>query len=147
MTHEVVKSSAIEGETLNPDEVCSFIERRFGIDVVGLFLANHDVEGIVEMMLDGPQRYYKLLTEERLFDRHSALFPSGRSGMSRITGPLSVWAMQVITGQIGREKVHFEAPSVDPLDREMSSFLSWLNSEQKIDPIIIKIQQIQERKS
>jgi len=84
-TNDVVKSSAIEGETLNPEEVRSSIARRLGIDAAGLVPASHDVKGIVDMMLDATQRYQKLLTAERLFDWHSALFPTERSGMSRFT--------------------------------------------------------------
>lgn len=140
ITNDVVKSSAIEGETLNPEEVRSSIARRLGIDVAGLVPASRDVEGIVEMMLDATQKYRQPLTAERLFDWHSALFPTGRSGMSRITvgswRPLSAGAMQVISGPIGREKVHFEAPSADRLDAEMLAFLAWFNTEQPIDPLI-----------
>lgn len=140
ITNDVVKSSAIEGEKLNPEEVRSSIARRLGIDVAGLVPASRDVEGIVEMMLDATQHYRKPLTAERLFDWHAALFPTGRSGMSRITvgawRPASAGAMQVISGPIGREKVHFEAPGADRLDKEMVSFLAWFNGQQPIDPII-----------
>ena len=140
ITNDVVKSSAIEGETLNPEEVRSSIARRLGIDIAGFAPASRDVEGIVGMMLDATQRYHKPLTAERLFDWHAALFPKGRSGMSRITvgswRQLSAGTIQVISGPLGRGKVHFEAPSADRHDREMSSFLSWFNGEQKIDPII-----------
>jgi Fic family protein len=140
ITNDVVKSSAIEGETLNPDEVRSSIARRLGIDVTGLSSASRNVEGIVEMMLDATQNYRQPLTAARLHDWHAALFPTGRSGMSRITvggwRPLSAGAMQVVSGLIGHERVHFEAPSADRLDAEMSAFLAWFNADQLIDVMI-----------
>jgi Fic family protein len=140
ITNDVVKSSAIEGETLNPEEVRSSIARRLGIDVAGLVPTSRNVEGIVEMMLDATQQYRQPLTAARLFDWHAALFPTGRSGMSRITvgawRPLSAGAMQVVSGPIGRETVHFEAPRADRLDAEMSAFLAWFNGEQPIDPLV-----------
>lgn len=140
ITNDVVKSSAIEGKNLNPEEVRSSIARRLGINVAGLVSATRDVEGIVEMMLDATQQYRKPLTEERLFDWHAALFPTGRSGMSRITvgawRTLSAGVMQVVSGPIGYEKVHFEAPGADHLDTEIKAFLNWYNGEQRIDPII-----------
>jgi Fic family protein len=140
ITNDVVKSSAIEGEMLNPEEVRSSIARRLGIDVAGLVPASRNVEGIVEMMLDATQHFREPLTTERLFDWHASLFPTGRSGMSKITvgawRPASAGAMQVISGPIGREKVHFEAPSASRLDPEMKIFLDWFNKEQPIDPIV-----------
>ena len=120
LTSDVVKSSAIEGEKLNPDEVRSSIARRLGLDVAGLPKAGRDVEGVVEMMLDGTRNFDKPLTKTRLFDWHASLFPTGRSGMSRIT--VGAWrrkeagAMQVVSGPMGREKVHFEAPEADRLE-------------------------------
>src|SRR5436190_24010403 len=119
LTSDVVKSSAIEGENLNPEEVRSSIARRLGMDFAGLIPASRDVEGIVEMMLDATQSFYKTLTSKRLFDWHAAMFPTGRTGMHSIivgnwrddsNGP-----MQVVSGPIGHEKVHFEAPSADKL--------------------------------
>ena len=85
LTNDVVKSSAIEGENLNPEEVRSSIARRLGIDIAGLIPASRDVEGIVEMMLDATQQFSKPLTKDRLFDWHAALFPTGRSGTHKIT--------------------------------------------------------------
>ena len=114
LTEDVLKSSEIEGETLDRDQVRSSIARRLGLDIGGLTPADRDVEGVVEMMLDATQRYAEPLTARRLFDWHAALFPTGRSGMSRIrvgawrddkTGP-----MQVVSGPIGKERVHYEAP-------------------------------------
>lgn len=140
LTSDVVKSSAIEGETLDPDEVRSSIARRLGLDVAGLPQASRDVEGIVEMMLDATQKYEKPLTAERLFGWHAALFPTGRSGMWRIT--VGGWRtgeagpMQVVSGPIGREKVHFEAPVAERLEREMDQFLAWFNAAPAIDPVL-----------
>lgn len=140
LTNDVVKSSAIEGERLNPDEVRSSIARKLGLDIAGLIPASRDVDGIVEMMLDATQKFTAPLTEHRLFDWHAALFPTGRSGMHRIvvggwrtpeSGP-----MQVVSGPFGREKVHFEAPSADKLSAEMQVFLAWFNTASNIDPVL-----------
>ncbi len=119
LTNDVVKSSAIEEEHLSPQEVRSSIARRLGMDVAGLASPSRDVEGIVEMMLDATQQFPEPLTRERLFDWHAALFPAGRSGIRRIvvggwrtaeTGP-----MQVVSGPIEHEKIHFEAPNPECL--------------------------------
>jgi len=140
LTNDVVTSSAIEGENLNPEEVRSSIARRLGIDIAGLVPANRDVEGIVEMMLDATRQFAKPLTKDRLCDWHAALFPNGRSGMYRIT--VAAWRtadagpMQVVSGPIGREKVHFEAPHADKLDQEMKTFLKWFESEDASDPVL-----------
>jgi len=140
LTNDVVKSSAIEGETLRPEEVRSSIARRLGMDIAGLIPASRDVEGIVEMMLNATQKFEMPLTKERLFDWHAALFPTGRSGMHRIT--VGAWRtaeagpMQVVSGPIGHEKVHFEAPRAGKLDPEMMAFLEWFDAENKIDPVI-----------
>ncbi len=140
LTSDVVKSSAIEGENLNPQEVRSSIARRLGIDVAGLASASRDVEGIVEVMLDATRQFSKPLTRERLFDWHAALFPAGRSGMRRIT--VGGWRtpearpMQVVSGPLGREKVHFEAPDANRLEAEMGSFLEWFEVESSVDPVL-----------
>jgi len=140
LTSDVVKSSAIEGETLDPQEVRSSIALRLGINVAGLVMPSRNVEGIVEMMLDATQGFSKSLTKERLFNWHAALFPTGRSGIHRIivgdwrttdTGP-----MQVISGPVGREKIHFEAPRADKLEKEMSEFLEWFEHQNDIDPVL-----------
>lgn len=140
LTNDVVKSSAIEGENLNPEEVRSSIARRLGIDIAGLIPASRDVEGIVEMMLDATQQFSKPLTKDRLFDWHAALFPTGRSGMHKITvggwRTVEVGPMQVVSGPIGKEKVHFEAPSAERLEKEMKVFLAWLEAEDNTDPVI-----------
>ncbi len=140
LTDDVVKSSAIEGENLNPKEVRSSIARRLGIDIAGLPPASRDVEGIVEMMLDATQQFSKPLTKDRLFDWHAALFPTGRSGMRKIIvggwRTIEAEPMQVVSGPIGREKVHFEAPTADRLEKEMGAFLEWLENEDDTDPVI-----------
>lgn len=140
LTSDVVKSSAIEGENLNPDEVRSSVARRLGLDVAGLPRAGREVEGVVEMMLDGTRNFQKPLTKKRLFDWHASLFPTGRVGMSRIT--VGGWrkkesgAMRVVSGPIGREKVHFEAPDAGRVDTEMVAFLAWFNAPLAIDPVL-----------
>lgn len=140
ITNDVVKSSAIEGESLNPEEVRSSIARRLGINIAGLIPASRDVEGIVEMMLDATQQFSKPLTKDRLFDWHAALFPTGRSGMHKITvgGWRTVEAgpMQVVSGPVGKEKVHFEAPAAERVDQEMDAFLAWLAGKDNTDPVI-----------
>lgn len=140
LTNDVIKSSAIEGERLNPEEVRSSIARRLGIDVAGLVPVGRNVEGIVEMMLDATQSFSKSLTRDRLFRWHAALFPTGYSGMHRIA--VGGWRtsdadpMQVVSGSVGREKVHFEAPNADRLEDEMAAFLVWFNKQDDLDPVL-----------
>ena len=140
LTNDVVKSSAIEGENLNPEEVRSSIARRLGIDIAGLISASRNVEDIVEMMLDATQQFSKPLTKDRLFDWHAALFPTGRSGMHKITvggwRTVDAGPMQVVSGPIGKEKVHFEAPTAERIEKEMAAFLTWLAGKNDVDPVI-----------
>ncbi|MXX91352.1 MAG: Fic family protein [Boseongicola sp. SB0677_bin_26] len=140
LTQDVVKSSEIEGETLDIDQVRSSIARRLGIDIGALTPADRDVEGFVEMTLDATRNFDKPLTAGRLFDWHAALFPTGRSGMRRIV--VGAWRddrsgpMRVVSGPTGRERVHFRAPAADRLDAEMAAFLEWLDQESDIDPVL-----------
>ncbi len=140
LTSDVVKSSAIEGEVLNSDEVRSSISRRLGLKVAGLPKAGRDVEGIVEMMLDATQKFDAPLTKQRLFDWHASLFPTGRNGMTKIT--VGAWRtrasgpMQVVSGPIGLEKVHFTAPDAGRLKAEMVRFVDWFNAPGSIDPVL-----------
>jgi Fic family protein len=140
LTQDVLKSSEIEGEILDQDQVRSSIARRLGIDIGGLTPADRRVEGVVEMMLDATQNYSEPLTAERLFGWHAAMFPTGRSGMTKIT--VGGWRndksgpMQVVSGPIGRERVHYEAPAASLLDREMGAFLDWFNAEPSIDTVL-----------
>jgi Fic family protein len=140
LTADVVKSSAIEGEKLDVDQVRSSIARRLGLEYAGAAVASRDVEGIVEMMLDATQNYAQPLTTERLFGWHAALFPTGRSGMHKITvgawRPAEAGPMQVVSGPIGREKVHFEAPSAEKLDQEMTALLHWFEAQNGVDPVV-----------
>jgi Fic family protein len=127
LTDEVVKSSAIEGEHLRPEEVRSSIARKLGLDTAGLPEPGKQVEGVVAMMLDATQNFDEPLTPERIFGWHAALFPTGRSGMSRIT--VGAWRtgqsgpMQVVSGPIGKERVHFQAPDARRIGDEMTRFL------------------------
>jgi Fic family protein len=140
LTSDVVKSAAIEGETLNPDEVRSSIARRLGLDVAGLARPGRDVEGIVEMMLDATGKFSMPLTKDRLFAWHASLFPTGRSGMTEIA--VGKWRldeageMRVVSGPIGHERVHFRAPDARRLDLEMERFIEWFNGPAVIDPVI-----------
>jgi len=140
LTADVVKSSAIEGEELDIEQVRSSIARKLGMDIRGMVPASRNVDGIVEMMLDATQHYADPLTAERLYGWHAALFPTGRSGMRRITvgawRPIEAGAMQVVSGPLGREKVHFEAPSAERLNAEMIAFLAWLNGSDDTDPVL-----------
>ncbi len=139
LTEDVLKSSEIEGEVLDRDQVRSSIARRLGMDIGGLVEADRDVEGVVEMMLDATQNYAQPLTAERLFGWHAALFSTGRSGMSRIT--VGAWRtaeggpMQVASGPIGHERVHYEAPASERLDAEMARFLDWFETAAP-DPVL-----------
>ena len=140
LTDDVIKSSDIEGEKLDEDQVRSSIARRLGMDVAGLVLAERNVEGVVEMMLDATQNYAEPLDEERLFAWHASLFPTGRSGMSKII--VGGWRddaegpMQVVSGTYGRERVHYQAPAAAQLPDEMAAFLSWFESDKAVDPVL-----------
>ncbi len=140
LTEDVVKSSEIEGEKLDKEQVRSSIARRLGMEVGALAPVDRNVDGVVETMLDATQNYEKPLTEERLYDWHAALFPTGRSGMSRIV--VGAWRnassgpMQVVSGAYGRERVHFQAPDASRLPAEMTAFLSWLEGERKLDLVL-----------
>jgi Fic family protein len=140
MTDEVVKSSAIEGETLDMQQVRASLARRLGIDVGGAVPGPRAVDGIVEMMLDATRNFGQPLTAERLFGWHAALFPTGRSGIRKITvgawRPVAAGPMQVVSGPIGRERVHFEAPDATRLAGEMAAFLKWFNAPLAIDPVL-----------
>ena len=140
LTEDVLKSSEIEGEKLDKDQVRSSIARRLGLDIAGLVPSDRNVEGVVEMMLDATQRFQEPLTDERLFGWHAALFPTGRSGMNKITvgdwRDDSTGPMQVVSGPYGRERVHYEAPPAKALKREMNAFLKWFEADQGIDPVL-----------
>jgi len=141
LTEDVVRSSEIEGEKLDSDQVRSSIARRLGMDVGGLVPADRDVEGVVEMMLDATTHYTQPLTAERLFGWHAALFPTGRSGLRKIT--VGNWRddssgpMQVVSGPIGRQKVHYEAPSAARIPGDMDRFLNWFEAPGNTDPLLI----------
>jgi Fic family protein len=140
LTQDVVKSSEIEGECLDADQVRSSIARRLGFDVAGLIAADRHVDGVVEMMLDATQHFDRPLSAKRLFAWHASLFPTGRSGMSRIRvgarrddsrGP-----MRVVSGPIGRERVHYEAPPAEQIPTEMKAFLEWFNTTSDLDEVL-----------
>ena len=144
LTREVVKSSEIEGEQLDSDQVRSSIARRLGMDIAGLVPADRNVEGVVEMMLDATREYASPLTTERLFDWHAALFPTGRTGIRPIR--VAKWRddndgpMQVVSGPIGRERVHFEGPPADRVADEMKRFQNWFNAPGDHDPLLTAAQ-------
>ena len=140
LTEDVVKTSEIEGEQLNVESVRSSIARRLGVDIGALAPVDHHVEGVVEMVLDATANCQALVSRERLFGWHAALFPTGYSGLSKIkvggwrddtSGP-----MQVVSGPIGRQRVHFEAPRADRLEDETSRFLHWLNAASNEPPLL-----------
>ena len=140
LTEDVLKTSDIEGEKLDTEQVRSSLARHLGIDIGGLRRVDRNVEGIVRMMLDATNCYHLPLTAERLWDWHAWLFPDGRSGLRWITtgswrddrtGP-----MQVVSGPVGREQVHFEAPPAERLDQEMKRFLEWFNASDEMDGVL-----------
>ena len=137
LTQEIVKSTEIEGEDLDKQQVRSSIARKLGLNISGLIYSERHVDGIVDLMIDATKNYDKELTRERLFSWHSALFPNGRSGRYRIiagqwrddsTGP-----MQVVSGSLGKEKVHYQAPHALKIENEMTLFFDWFNREKKTD--------------
>ena len=140
LTEDVVKTSEIEGEKLDADQVRSSLARRLGMDVGGLTAPDRNVDGVVEMMLDASRNYQQPLTESRLFSWHASLFPTGRSGMNRIN--VGTWRddstapMQVVSGPVGRERVHFAAPAAARLAEEMRGFLDWFNGDTTTDAVL-----------
>lgn len=137
LIQDIVKTSEIEGEVLNPDLVRSSIAVRLGLDNLGIEHSNRNIDGIVEMMLDATQNSNKSLTDERLFGWHGALFPTGRSGLYKIE--IAQWRtgdMQVVSGGMGRENIHFEAPKPDRLEIEMQDLINWFNQENSLDSIL-----------
>jgi Fic family protein len=140
LTEDVLKSSEIEGEILDREQVRSSIARRLGMDAAALPSADRNVEGVVEMMLDATQKYEEALTRDRLFAWHASLFPTGRSGMRKIV--VGAWReeksgpMRVVSGPHGRERIHYEAPTAGRLDTEMQTFLDWFNGEDDSDLVL-----------
>ncbi len=141
LTMDVLKSSEIEGELLDAGQVRSSIARRLGMEIAGLVPSDRHVDGVVEMLLDATQQFQEPLSAERLFGWHAALFPTGRSGMHKIT--VAAWRdhkkddpMQVVSGAMGKQQVHFEAPDADRLEEEMRQFINWFNEDKHMDPVI-----------
>ncbi len=140
LTLDVVKTSEIEGELLDAEQVRSSVARRLGIETAGLVAVDRAVEGIVDLLLDATQRFDSPLTADRLFSWHAALFPTGQSGLYRVT--VGNWRtahagpMQVVSGAMGRERVHFQAPDAAVLDAEMTRFLAWFNQDLPLDPVL-----------
>jgi Fic family protein len=140
LTEDVLKSSNIEGENLDAEQVRSSIARRLGMDIGGLKPVDRNVEGVVEMMLDATSHYDEPLTAERLCSWQASLFPTGRSGMRRIV--VGAWRddasgpMQVVSGPVSREHVHFEAPTAEKIGSEMQVFLGWFNGNRETDWLV-----------
>lgn len=137
---DVLKSSEIEGEILSPEQVRSSIAQRLGLEYAGIITSDRNVDGMVEMMIDATNNCFESLTSARLFDWHAALFPTGRSGISKIT--VAGWRkdttgpMVVVSGSAGKELIHYQAPDAGQVDDEMNRFLSWLNNGDGIDLVI-----------
>ena len=140
LTEDILKTSEIEGESLDRSQVRSSVARRLGMDLAGLVKSDRNVEGIVEVMLDATQKFKEPLTQDRLFGWHAALFPTGRSGMSKIV--VGQWRddsagpMQVVSGPIGNEKIHYEAPQAKKLKKDMREFLTWVNAKKNEDSLL-----------
>lgn len=141
MTQEVLKSSEIEGEKLDDAQVRSSIARKLGMDVGGLVRSDRNVDGVVEMMLDATSNFKKSLTNDRLFEWHAALFPTGGSSMRDIL--VGRWrddrdgSMQVVSGPIGKQKVHYQAPPAKQLNGEVKKFLAWFNKPGEMDSLLV----------
>jgi Fic family protein len=140
LTKDALTTSEIEGQLLAPEQVRSSLARRLGIETAAFVSADREVDGVVDMLLDATQKYASPLTKERLFGWHSALFPTGWSGMFQIkvgrlrddtTGP-----MQVVSGSFGRERIHFQAPAAESLNQEMDKFLDWFENNKELDPVL-----------
>jgi Fic family protein len=137
LTQDIVKSSEIEGEILDQSQVRSSVARHLGMDIGALDVADNRIEGVVEMLLDATQKFDKPLNKRRLLRWHRLLFPDGHSGFSKIrTGAWRTGPVQVVSGQMGRETVHFEGPSADRVEHECNLFLNWVNGETTIDPVL-----------
>ncbi len=141
LTQDVLRSSEIEGELLNPEQVRSSIIRQLGLDITtGIVPSERDVDGVVEMMIDAAANFNKPLTRQRLFGWHNALFPTGYGGLQKLL--VGKWRddsrgpMQVVSGTVGREKIHFQAPSSSCVEKEMKKFLEWFNNDQDFDLVI-----------
>jgi Fic family protein len=140
LTVDVLKSSEIEGEILNTDQVRSSIARHLGMYIAGSVPSDRNVDGVVEMMLDATQNFNSILSKDRLFGWHNCLFPTGRSGMYKIK--IGQWRtddngpMQVVSGGFGREKIHFQTPDAILLEKEMNQFLDWFSNEKTLDPVL-----------
>lgn len=140
LTLDIIKSSAIEGEMLNKEQVRSSVARRLGLDIPGLIHSERNVDGIVDLMIDATKNFDKDLNKERLFSWHAALFPTGQSGLYKIvTGNWrndSKGPMQVVSGAFGKEKVHYQAPAAVLIENEIRIFLDWFNLENKTDLVL-----------
>lgn len=140
LTLEILKSNEIEGEILNPEQVRSSLARRLGLEVSGLVPSDRNVDGVVDVLLDATRNYLAPLSRDRFFDWHTSLFPSARSGMYKIIA--GAWRddnsgpMQVVSGGMGRERVHFQAPAAERLELEMQRFMDWANSSLVLDPVL-----------
>lgn len=140
LTEDVLKTSEIEGEQLNVASVRSSIARRLGVDIGALAPVDRHVEGVVEMVLDATANCHAPMSADRLFGWHAALFPTGYSGLSRIQ--IADWRddasgpMQVVSGPLGRQKIHYEAPPAGCLTAEAERFLSWVNADTGEQPLI-----------
>ena len=139
LTQEILHSAKIEGEELNRDSVRSSLARQLGLKYEGLHAPDHYTEGVVQIMLDAVQNNYNPLDSERFFAWHAALFPTGRSGMYRIT--VGAWRtgeepMQVVSGAMGHQQVHYEAPASKQVPQMMNQLIDWVNNANHIDPII-----------
>lgn len=141
LTEDVIKTSEIEGERLNVESVRSSVARRLGVDIGALAPIDRHVDGMVEMVVDGTANCVAAVTRERVFGWHAGLFPTGYSGINKIT--VGAWRddangpMQVVSGPIQRRRLHFEAPPAERLEAETSRFFEWINCETG-EPLLLK---------
>lgn len=138
LTQDVIKTSEIEGEHLDQSVVRSSVARHLGMDIGALDKSDRNVDGVVEMMLDATQKYDQALTKERIFNWHASLFPTGRSGSTKIqVGEWRTGPVEVVSGPMDKGTVHYEAPRADRVDFEMKLFLDWLNNEKTLDSVLM----------
>ncbi|MCF0195890.1 MAG: Fic family protein [Bacteroidaceae bacterium] len=134
---DIIKSSEIEGEMLNHEHVRSSLARRLGLEVAGMPESSRYIEGVVDMMLDATQHYAEPLTDERLFGWHNVLFPYGRSGLYHIdVAQYRSGEMQVVSGPMGKERVHYKAPAPERVPEEMARLLGWINADNNVEPVL-----------
>jgi Fic family protein len=140
LTLDVIKTTEIEGEILNLDQVRSSLAKHLGVDIGALNYSDRSVDGIVDLIMDATKNCNEPISADRLFSWHAALFPTGQSGLYKIT--VGSWRidstgpMQVVSGAMGKEQVHYQAPDSSVIPREMEQFMDWFNAKTDLEPVL-----------